>query len=202
MTNSPWWDQGEISNGFFLLKISPPSLRTHTHTTPCLEKLKISFLNLHNGSFLLQVKAYKSTKVAEIAEILEEANNWAANPDASDMKCMEGCAGTHSVLTEEQVLECIHKIGSPCSECFFNCTPAKLQCTARCMSEHAWAPEADEALLMSKSLECLTEETSPCFNCLDKCTNVNTKVNTNVAGAVVVTSNTIFFSLAIAALIM
>ena len=70
------------------------------------------------------------------------------------------------------------------------------------MSEHAWAPEADEAILMSKSLECLTEETSPCFNCLDKCTNVNTKVNTNVAGAVVVTSNTIFFSLAIAALIM
>ena len=74
------------------------------------------------------------------------------------------------------------------------------------MSEHAWAPEADEAILMSKSLECLTEESSPCFNCLDKCTNVNTnvntKVNTNVAGAVVVTSNTIFFSLAIAALIM
>ena len=117
MTNSPWWDQGGISNGI-LLEISPPPLRTQTHT-PCLEKLKISFLNLHNGSFLLQVKAYKSSKVAEIAEILEEANNWAANPDANDMKCMEGCAGTHSVLTEEQVLECIHKIGSPCSECFF-----------------------------------------------------------------------------------
>ena len=167
--------------------------------------------NMHKGSILLQVEACAS-KVDNLLDKMKDQTR--EGPTAFADACLAEC-NSGSVYTLNEAKRAILPCTGRLSECYplyckKQCYPADVICGAICNSEredifHYQYHKEQEMNDIGKynmaisqffiiSVYCKREESKPCYKCMDKCANG--------AAAVAVTNFAIFFSIAIASLMM
>ena len=164
--------------------------------------------NMHKGSILLQVEACAS-KVDNLASKMKEQTR--EGPTAFADACLAKCGSdTVYTLAEAKQIQSAALPLDPSLHCKKQCYPTDVICGAICNSEredifHYQYHKEQEMNDIGKynmaisqffiiSVYCKREENKPCYKCMDKCANG--------AAAVAVTSFAIFFSIAIASLMM